>query len=409
MMRMIAIVVIAASLLGPDTQAKPVAAEAAAPKRTYAIVDTNQREFYGLRGGVIASPASDDAMRGQDAGHEGNAPSYRDNGDGTISDLVTGLMWQKSPDEGAKRSFADAVSGAAACRTGGHEDWRLPTIKELYSLIDFSGGMALSPKKPYIDTGYFVFRYGDESKGERTIDSQWWTSTEYVGTTMRGSPTVFGVNFADGRIKGYPRDRARGSVAVHWVRYVRGNQKYGINDLHDLGDGTVEDRATGLVWAKADAGKSMDWSSALAYASAAEIAGHTDWRLPNAKELQSIVDYSRAPGVTAGADACAIDPIFAVTNPESYYWTSTSHLDDRGSDGPGGAAVYVCFGRAMGWMPERGRVRERGESPKELIDVHGAGAQRSDPKVGDPTRFPNGRGPQGDDVRIQNAVRLVRN
>ena len=41
-------------------------------------------------------------------------------------------------------------------------------------------------------------------------------------------------------------------------------------------------------------------------------------------------------------------------------------------------------------------------------DVHGAGSQRSDPKTGDPARFPHGRGPQGDVIRIDNFVRLVR-
>ena len=42
------------------------------------------------------------------------------------------------------------------------------------------------------------------------------------------------------------------------------------------------------------------------------------------------------------------------------------------------------------------------------VDVHGAGAQRSDPKAGDPAMFPHGRGPQGDVIRIYNYVRLVR-
>jgi len=44
-----------------------------------------------------------------------------------------------------------------------------------------------------------------------------------------------------------------------------------------------------------------------------------------------------------------------------------------------------------------------------LTDVHGAGSQRSDPKTGDPNNFPQGRGPQGDVIRINNFVRLVRN
>jgi streptogramin lyase len=43
------------------------------------------------------------------------------------------------------------------------------------------------------------------------------------------------------------------------------------------------------------------------------------------------------------------------------------------------------------------------------IDVHGAGAQRSDPKTGEAEDYPFGRGPQGDAIRIYNYVRLVRN
>ena len=51
-----------------------------------------------------------------------------------------------------------------------------------------------------------------------------------------------------------------------YVRYVRGNPAYGKNDFHDNGDGTITDRATGLMWQKADSGKGMNWEPALAYA-----------------------------------------------------------------------------------------------------------------------------------------------
>lgn len=72
-------------------------------------------------------------------------------------------------------------------------------------------------------------------------------------------------------------------------------------------------------------------------------------------------------------------------------------------DRQGSTAVYLAFGRASGWMqfpPGRGDYR--------LLDVHGAGAQRSDPKQGNPAAFPHGRGPQGDVIRIYNFVRCVR-
>ena len=159
----------------------------------------------------------------------------------------------------------------------------------------------------------------------------------------------------------------------------------------------------------------MNWQEALAWAqskNAVNHLGHSDWRLPNAKELQSIVDYTRSPDTTSSA---AIDPLFTctgITNEAGkadfpFYWTSTTHMSQGG--GPdasaigGGYAVYVAFGRAMGYMT--------GGDPRIAgwLDVHGAGAQRSDPKVGNPARYPRGHGPQGDAIRIYNFVRLVRN
>jgi arylsulfatase A-like enzyme len=324
-------------------------------------------------------------------------------------------MWQRDP--GEKRTFAEAAGGASECRTGGHRDWRLPTVKELYSLIRFSGedidphATDISNLKPFIDTRYFKFTYGDSAKGERAIDSQFATSTKYVSTTMHGNRTMFGVNFADGRIKGYPIDRGRRGVPKYYVLYVRGNPRYGRNDFRDNGDGTITDLATGLTWAKVDSGHlkegtkrdgKLNWEEALAWAEGLDYAGRSDWRLPNAKELQSIVDYTRSPDTTRSA---AIDPVFRVTpvsdgqgRPDyPFYWTSTTHKRMGGGD----AAVYVAFGRSQGWMGGR-------FGGQELLDVHGAGSQRSDPKSGDPSRFPRGRGPQGDVIAIYNMVRPVR-
>ena len=65
-------------------------------------------------------------------------------------------------------------------------------------------------------------------------------------------------------------------------------------------------------------------------------------------------------------------------------------------------AVYMCFGEALGFM------KSRRSSDIQLMDVHGAGAQRSDPKTGGAGRFPEGRGPQGDVVRGEHFVRPVR-
>lgn len=383
---------------------------------TYAVVDTGQTACYdNFR--EIACPSPSQPFAGQDAQFPGIPFAYRDNGDGTVSDLSTGLMWVR--DRGAKLTWDEAVAGAATNRAGGYGDWRMPTVKELYSLINFTGksGTSAATSVPYLDTRYFGFAFGDVSAGERLIDGQDWSATEYVGITMAQDAAVFGVNFIDGRIKGYPKSvrRMEGTSPNRmYVRYVRGNPAYGVNQFLDSGNSTVTDQATGLMWSKTDSGTAMNWEAALAWVQTRNreyYLGYNDWRLPNAKELQSIVDYTRAPGVT---NSPSLHPLFASTAIANeggaldypFYWTGTTHLDN-------GGAVYIAFGRALGYM------RPRGDGAPRLLDVHGAGAQRSDPKNGQATNYPLGRdatgnpvfgrGPQGDVVRIENFVRLVRN
>ena len=383
---------------------------------SYSVVDTGQETCYG-ENGEINCPAAGVSFYGQDAQFTGNAPSYTDNGDGTITDNVTGLKWQKSADTDSdgdidaadKPTYAEAGAYCSSLTLGGYTDWRLPDIKQLYSLIDFRGrdpsgyeGSDTSSLIPFIDTDYFDFAYGDTSAGERIIDAQYASSTLYVSNTAGdGGSTLFGVNFADGRIKGYGLSLF-GQDKTFFVICARDNVSYGQNDFSDNGDGTITDSATGLMWAQDDSGAGLDWEDALAWVetqNAANYLGYSDWRLPNAKELQSILDYSRSPE-TAGS--AAIDPLFNTTSftneagetDYGFYWSSTTHIN--WTDNPGTWGAYVSFGRALGYMNN------------SWVDVHGAGAQRSDPKSGDPADWPTGNGPQGDAVRIYNYVRLVR-
>lgn len=120
----------------------------------YPIVDTGQNECYS-NNKVIDMPEPGQDFYGQDACIQGNQPKYKDNGDGTVTDLVTGLMWEK--DMGEKLTFEEAKEKAEKLRTGGYDDWRVPTIKELYSLIQFTGrSMGERVITPYIDTNYFI-------------------------------------------------------------------------------------------------------------------------------------------------------------------------------------------------------------------------------------------------------------
>jgi len=373
----------------------------------YPIVGTNITKYYS-NSGEISAPAKGEAYYGQNPMFPGNVPSYTDNGDGTITDNVTGLMWVKA--RGSLISWSDAVAGASTNRTAGYSDWRMPTIKESYSLIQFSGvngpdNTVITGYIPYINTDYFEFAYGpggSTTTGERIIDCQDWSANKYVSTVMGNQTAIFGVNFADGRIKGYNElIPSTGAKNTKYVRYVRGNTSYGINNFQDNGDSTITDLATNLMWSKYDSKEGLSWPDALAWVqtqNAANYLGYNDWRLPDSKELESIVDYTRSPSTT---NSPALDTTFfsctSITNEAGqtdypYFWTSTVLLDG----GPTPSGIYISFGRAMGYMNG------------SWIDVHGAGSQKSDIMTGDPSDYPNGRGPQGDAIRIYNYIRCVR-
>ena len=346
---------------------------------TYPVVDTGQTSCYDDDGNEITCPEEGEDFYGQDAQYEGIQMSFQDNGDGTVTDNVTGLMWQQVPvNEGF--SYDSAVAYCESLELSGYDDWRIPTTKELFSISNFSQGW------PYLDTTYFSLAGDSVSK-----DEQYWTE-RYVGWTVQGkSNAAFGVNHGTGHIKAYPAG-VSGPMG-NYVRAVRGNA-YGVNDFENNGDGTVTDHATGLMWSQADSGEGLLWADALAYAENSELAGYDDWRLPNIKELQSIVDYSYSPTATdPNAVGPAIDPIFDCTpiineagnDDYPYFWSSTSARFKAGTDFY--YAWYVAFGMA---------VNPDGQ------DYHGAGAVRYDTKSLD--------GPAGEDAaRAYNYVRLVRN
>jgi hypothetical protein len=178
------------------------------------VVDTGQHRCFDATR-EIDCPTAGSTFFGQDAQYDGAPPSYTVHGDGTVTDRSTNLMWTGSPDlnrDGRidaddKLSHGEALAHAGDVRVGGHDDGRLPPIHELYSPMDFRGvdisgppGAWSDTRHPFLDDDVFDFGYGDTSAGEREIDAQFATSTLYTSTTMDGNATMFGVNFADGRI-----------------------------------------------------------------------------------------------------------------------------------------------------------------------------------------------------------------
>eukprot|EP01029_Cantina_marsupialis_P015123 TRINITY_DN3311_c0_g2_i2.p1 TRINITY_DN3311_c0_g2~~TRINITY_DN3311_c0_g2_i2.p1 ORF type:complete len:455 (-),score=162.69 TRINITY_DN3311_c0_g2_i2:101-1465(-) len=368
--------------------------------------------------GVITCPTDKSAdYYGQEAQYTSlptNARDFTDNGDGTITDNYTGLMWVAGCDlnddglctEADKLTFDGAAEHVKTFDLASYTDWRIPSVTELYTLMDFSGydiavdgTEAGSSFVPFIDEYYFGFEYGDTVAGERLIDVQFVSTNIYVADDTM----MFGTNVADGRIKGYgltmdysgstsgsgsgselpppgstsgsglpppgsssgsgelPPPGASGSgsqasnAKLFNIRYVRGNE-WPVHQYVDNNDETITDGLTNLMWTKSDSGSAMKWKDALAYVQTKNdetYLGYNDWRLPSTRELQPLVDYSRNPD----DGEASIDPIFLTTSiknendEDDYPWffTSTTHasigLDDEIG---GGWASYVAFGRALG-------------------------------------------------------------
>ncbi len=366
----------------------------AAYKGSYPIVSTSQVGFWDGTGNSIIAPTPAAAFYGQDAQFTRISPVYTKSSDGlTVKDEVTGLTWQKTYEKG----FFGGMYYWAATQTvvdnlnkqnyGGYNDWHVPTIKELYSLWNGSSGW------PYINTNYFDIKYTDEQDLSHAI---FWSSDKYTGVmgntseNTPGAELAFGVNFGTGHIKSYNISAG----PKHFVRCVRGNLAYGVNLFQNNGNGTISDLATNLMWQQSDNGTGIDWEHALAYTQTqnkANFLGHNDWHLPNSKELQSLVDYTRSPCATNSANVGpAINTLFSCTGITNdggkadypYYWTSTSVISK--ANGTYSYAWYVAFGRAEDGNGE---------------DLHGAGAVRFDTKI-----IGSGTGEE----RVLNYVRLVR-
>ncbi|WP_445774108.1 Lcl C-terminal domain-containing protein [Shewanella sp.] len=448
-----------------DGTSETIEGEDAATVYSYAIADSAQSLCYD-NNIELACPASSEDFYGQDGQTvNGSEQSYTtnvtDDGDITVTDNVTGIIWTQSPEmnndgeitSDDKLSSSAAASYCEALDYAGQTDWQLPNVKQLYSLMNFQGTDPTSDDltylQPFIDWNYFAFAYGS-TDNERIIDSQYATTSTF--TNGEGTSMMFGVNFTDGRIKGYEEEFFNGDK-TYFVMCMRGNTSYATNDFIDNGDHTITDNATNLMWAQSDSGADYDettgtvtesagfdytkldwtdadgngliiaddtdlagamlWQDAFAYVkamNAANYLGYSDWRLPNIKELHSLVEYTEK---LADTDYAVIDDVFNITtitdeNGEAdygLYWSSTTHATDGAySDDTelnttyGNAASYVAFGKALGYDSDAGR----------WVDVHGAGAQRSDPKVWDGEDYSGGYGPQYDSVRIYNYVRLVR-
>jgi hypothetical protein len=213
--------------------------------------------------------------------------------DALVTDQMTGLMWHRA----ASSSTYTQALAADYCknsRVGAYADWRLPTVIELVSLVDFT---AVSPS---IDTLAFP----------GTSSNLFWTSTPLASRMTNAWYVGFGqgnTNFLDVTVGNFVRC-VRAGLNASSSCYQSGARFH-------VADGLVVDAATGLTWQQGVAPAPLTWSAAKAYC--AGLAG--SFRLPSLKELQTIVDYGNAhpsPG-------SAIDAVAFPATPAVGFWTSS--------------------------------------------------------------------------------------
>lgn len=86
--------------------------------------------------------------------------------------------------------------------------------------------------------------------------------------------------------------------------------------MKDNGDGTVIDESTSLMWQQETLPPQLNWADSIQFCSRMTLGGHTDWRLPTIKELQSLVDYSRC--------SPTINTTYFPNTASSLYWSTTT-------------------------------------------------------------------------------------
>jgi hypothetical protein len=281
------------------------------------VPDTGQTACYDDAGNVITCPQPGQPFYGQDAQYGTNTQSYtkldasaNDLPDSASSwamvrDNLTDLIWECKTDDNSihdkdntchSPDAQQLINQLNAAEFGGFSDWRLPDVKELSCIVN------MSRMSPAVNPDYFP-----------NLILYYWSANP--------TPVVSGTKYCNYYVQvqnGYVYNFYHAS-SPGGVMGVRGDSSGAASNFIDNKNGSVSDTTTRLMWQQGSSAQTMNWQQSLAYCENLDLAGYTDWRLPNVHELQSIVDYTRYnPSINTD--------YFPSTTP-AFYYTSTTRND----------------------------------------------------------------------------------
>jgi hypothetical protein len=287
---------------------------------TDSAVATAEYSYLPLKSGqTICHNQSGNLISCSVTGHDGEfqrgvARSYTDNGDTTVTDNATGLLWQKcsvgqtgGACTGGGATTPDWTTAQTNCSalTTVDKIWRLPSILELATLPDY--GIATQPP---LDIAIFP-------PTPSNISFNFWSSTTSSINTLNAQNVGSYYATTNSALKS----------SSHYVRCVSGEIQTSFVKFVDNGNGTILDKQTGLTWQKCSFAPGQDslcalaatthnWTTAVNNCNNLNLASRT-WRLPNIKELMTILDSTVPSAPTIDTS------IFPSTDP-SPYWSSTT-------------------------------------------------------------------------------------
>ncbi|MBN2302823.1 MAG: DUF1566 domain-containing protein, partial [Lentisphaerae bacterium] len=295
-----------------------------AEKKPFILAHSGQKECYNDEGSAIPDPKKGEPFFGQDGtiittpltgtklnikGEPLNAEASWKSGLRMVMDDNTGLIWEvKSPDPndvnfaGSKLPWTrveDYVVKMNDAAYGGFSDWRLPNREELRSIVDYG------KYSPSIMDAF-----------DNDCPPEFYWSKDSYGPNKN---LIWGIYFAIGCGICYPQNNR------HAIRVVRGgyNRAFGdpaMRSFKNNGDGTVTDLNSGLMWMK-DETPELNWNDAMKYCVEMSLGGHSDWRLPNIREIATLIDVSFK-------DLCWFDKEFfpgVKTKPLGFYWATSTY------------------------------------------------------------------------------------